>query len=154
MCQRPVSCVEPLGHSGEEACFGLSVLWPVFSRPGFGFEVFSLLYIQPPRPRSFTPTSRAVPGLTWDNSRGPTLPSLGTGTPQQKGSHRLGKGPGLAQLDARTCAHGCQPCSPLLHPCNLLSLYSARYFPAVIVKNIVTVVRNGSFFFWSVNIFI
>lgn len=42
-CQGPVSCTWPLGHGEREPALVCLMLWPVFSRPGFGFEVFSLV---------------------------------------------------------------------------------------------------------------
>lgn len=42
-CQGPVSCTWPSRHGEREPALVSFMLWPVFSRPGFGFEVFSLV---------------------------------------------------------------------------------------------------------------
>ena len=42
-CQGPVSCTWPLGHGERDPALICLMLWPVFSGPGFGFEVFSLV---------------------------------------------------------------------------------------------------------------
>ena len=43
MCQGPVSRTRPSGHEERELALVCLMLWPVFSRLGFGFEVFPLV---------------------------------------------------------------------------------------------------------------
>lgn len=111
--------------------------WPVSSRPGLGVPS-PLHSLSPLAPHL---TSRAVPGedpvgLTWGNSRGPALPSLGSVSTQQKGCRHRGK-----CLPLGSSGHPLVPVTfGLAHPSptphNLLRLPS--YFPVVIVIKIGT----------------
>lgn len=81
------SCSWPSGGSSDRGLLWSVYRWAHIEHAWVGFEVFSCLC--PQRPPAPPMTSRAVPGgdpvgLTWGDSRGSDLPSLGAGTPQHK----------------------------------------------------------------------